>query len=367
MLYWVLLLIIILTCVEILLRKYFPQPDYFAREKRIWQYIPKSTLSNTTFTFNLKRDLYSNAPFSSWKKRTLHSNNYGFIGANIDKAKNPDEYRVFILCDSQLHGVMVPDDKKFLPLLQQAAEGKNINLFLVPQTAANTADILTMLSNKVILLEPDLIIINVGFNQHRMSSEEYKQHRPKILSTSTWMKYLLHEFAIFNFFARYVKFIRESTLYYCERGNTVISLYPTKNLPRLLFSKQDFIPGKNDSEIYQAYLQAMVGICKENNIKMGFVLQPNAYSNQTVPYAQISRVAYPELEMAKLLTYFEEVATKVCQAKNIPFLKFTEGQLSRDCTNFTDKVHLTEDGMRKMAEKIFDFICAIKEDRKYSN
>ena len=95
-------------------------------------------------------------------------NNFGFRGPEISKEKPDNTFRIFAIGGSSTFGVEVHDDETWPAFLQKKFDeielGINVEVINAGISAANSSTERKLIENKIVDLEPDLIITYDGWN-----------------------------------------------------------------------------------------------------------------------------------------------------------------------------------------------------------
>jgi len=144
-------------------------PDWLVNNAGWWA---ARILTNSDFNFDpvyVKEEIYPCNEFSAATSCfTVTYNSHGFRGNEFQEQKHQFDLRIFTLGGSTTYGSASNDDETWPAYLQQIindeSSGKKIQVLNAGVSAATTESEYEMIRNKIISLEPDLIIMYDGWN-----------------------------------------------------------------------------------------------------------------------------------------------------------------------------------------------------------
>jgi len=104
-------------------------------------------------------------------EKVIHFNSYGFRGPEFSKNKLEDTFRIFAVGGSTTFGSGVFDNQTFSHYLQETYDKANLD-FKVEVINAGipgyySVQEVTLIKNRILALEPDLLIVYDGWNEVR--------------------------------------------------------------------------------------------------------------------------------------------------------------------------------------------------------
>jgi lysophospholipase L1-like esterase len=262
-------LIVIMFLVEIVLRNFFPIIDPFERFKNRYEnpFIPSQMPAHANYRFTSHEGLPA-------MDTTMHytTNNAGFRGDSLVIPKPAGEIRLFIIGGSTTQCLYIDDaksmDRVLQISLQETFPGRNIKVYSAAKSGDAAAEHIAMLSQRIIQMQPDMVIVFAGINDLRKSIQQYDH---------------LHLGAIKQYSPRYLflaatNFQLGRRLYYLlkrrnneEERKTI----PLETNYHELFRMQqqtpesDFTPYIN-AQPYSVNLNSIIGICAANDVQLVF-------------------------------------------------------------------------------------------------
>ena len=279
-------------------------------------------------------------------KQTININNYGFRGPEISKIKEDETYRIFVVGGSTTISLRAPSDEQTHPgFLQELFNNLKLN-FKVEVINAGTPSFassqeFSVVQNKIINFQPDLIIIYDGSNDLNLPYG-------KIPSTSSFRE------LISDGLNRYLPF-----------WETVPVLHHIFN--NLLNEEKIFLfDSSTDDSKVKLWKQNINKICElgnENNFKTVILLQPilGTGTKQLTEYEQNQYVLFDHdnvlnsyQKFADELIDLEKSCTQVKDFRNIFDLY--------DETIYFDNTHIKYQFNEIIAKNIFNATYPIIEN-----
>lgn len=351
-LFFILLLVIIFSSLEGILRLYELQNGSCVfSNKQVFQNISVElarTVCKDNQTVNdATLENYTIIPNQHYE--TININSYGFRGPEISKEKAPDVIRIFVIGGSTTFGVGSTSDHTTIPgYLQQLFDNADLSYQIevvnagVP--AMHSASEVKLVKEKIIEFSPDILVVYDGWNE------------------------VYHDFSIYNETSKnlssYTKFLKNINQIY----RTPDILY----MIRMQFMQQHpdtFNKIFNDenglakSKIWADRWKNICGIGNEKGFKTIVILQPFlGTGNKTLTNEELMIFKFYGLEKAvsSYENYFNamqslnNICTKTADLRNV-FDKI-KGPL------YMDEAHVSDKGNRLVADELFKIIQpAVKE------
>ena len=223
----------------------------------------------------------------------------------------------------------------------------------------------------------DVIIIMEGLNdlQYALSFEEgYKQKDSQLVyEESFWLsplkeiKPFYRNTYLFKYLSKVKKAIFSHKLTQDPYGNTYVKWRSNKaNAKEIINTEPNLVQSLVD---YQRNNQAIIDLVKSRNKRIIFIPQPVAWDTIMEPgfgklcwYGWIGQSQYENTEkyyaftqLKKSLDIYNELLKNTCLKNNIKCIEL-EGRLAKDTTTFYDDCHFNENGARKVAKIIADYL-----------
>jgi len=271
------MILIMLVIVEIILWKVAPVADPFAKYKNSAplnnQYIESQFPKKVSYTFEIESEL----PLMD-SAVTFTTNNMGFRGDSLISPKPRDEYRIFLVGGSTTENLFIDDSIGFERQIQRKLQVENpvkhIKVYNAGKSGDASPDHLAMLGQRLVHLNPDLIILFPGINDlNRLAADYDYLHYPvkSIEIERNWLvdlKFFLSNFQLMRRLINVMNPEEESarkaiflTTNYKDKVKEVQSLPLESSLP-------DF-----DISIYERNTQSFIGICKSQKIDLLLLTQ----------------------------------------------------------------------------------------------
>ena len=151
-------------------------PDWLVNNAGWWA---ARIITNSDFNFDpgyVKEEIYPCAERIYVSCFTKTYNSYGFRGSEFQEQKSGTDFRIFIVGGSTTFGTGVDDDDTWPVHLQKIANEKitekDIEVINFGISAGTSKSEYDLIKNKIVSLDPDLIIMYDGWNDFRQISAE---------------------------------------------------------------------------------------------------------------------------------------------------------------------------------------------------
>jgi hypothetical protein len=333
-----LLLLVFLAVLEVVLRTY----DYFN---------PRCDFLISPASKNYEQELKNELcriwkvhqeyidPQTSQHLSVLNINSFGFRGGEFLIEKPEETYRIFVVGGSTIFAARAPSDHHTIPgFLQSNLEehfpNKDIEVINAGIAALTSTDELNLVQNKIIQLEPDLIIIYDGFNDVVNYPGKIKNVNSGDFIELLWKKYL----AFYD-----TPFIAAG----------IIDDWKSAAFPAMFNTEFD-----KKAEIWKNNLET---ICKQGDVE-GFdtiiILQPflgtgnkSLTENEIEIFGTGVEPSGGYSLFARQLDELENSCTKTADFRNV-FDNITDDI-------YFDRVHVNSDANKIVADKIYDLTVSI--------
>jgi len=286
-------------------------------------------------------DVYTLEP--NQHKQTVNINDYGFRGPEISKIKEDGTYRIFVVGGSTTISLRAPSDEQTHPGFLQELFNKSELDFPIQVINAGTPSFassqeLSIIQNKIVDFEPDLIVIYDGTNDLNLPYG-YTPEKSSFRST------------VADGFNRYLSF-----------WETVPVIYHIFNNFGSEEKTYDFDSSTIESKV-KLWKENVDNICKIGNEKdfdVVILLQPilgtgnkklTEYEQNQHNIFQHEKVLQSYEKFANELIYFEKSCTEVKDFRNI-FDSYNQ-------TIYFDNAHVKYHANEIIAENIFNTVYPI--------
>lgn len=349
-----------LVIVEVILQLVHHVDDPFYSKRNAaqnqYKYIESQFPPDTEFTFESDEGL-------SYIDSQIHfsTNNYGFRGDDIKEQKGNDEYRIFILGGSTTECLYVDDEKSIESKMQQCLNetytDKNVNVYNAGKSGDFTTDHIAMLTNRIVQLSPDIVIIFAGVNDlrrvyngydftHSISAPDNKK------KNYFWsdLKLLLSHSQIYRHF--YNLFHEQSVEAITKSTDYKALVEKTNALPlEEQFSDKSLEPYENN-------LRVIAGICRSLDIDLIFVTQASTWNSKIDDNAQkwhwmnfILNKRYPQEVMDSKLEEFNDVMKMVANSEDVAVFDLA-ANIPKSLEYFYDDCHFNNNGAKYFADSL---------------
>jgi lysophospholipase L1-like esterase len=363
-------LAISLVAAELLLRRLAPIPDPYARYKEHpsrSQPIARAHPRNFSFETEVEPGLPGMAP----GRHHFTTDNVGFRGDFMPRPKPANEYRIVIVGASTTENFYLDDRENVTSVLQrelnrQTPRSKEYRVYGAGQSGDVTADHIAMISQRIVHLEPDMIILFCGINDLTFAI----YHLDYSFLDTTIMRYSLRDFVAFAAtefqLPRYVhaaaQKIRKNDRATLEEM-TMRSNYRARVALRKQAPLEKERP-RTDLPSYETNLRSIVGLAQAQGIKLVFITQASSWNSRTDSgvadwhwMTLRDGVQYSEEWMDEALENYNEVMRRLGKQNRIPvFPLSTTMPKSREF--FYDDCHFNVAGARRMGRELGEFILA---------
>lgn len=341
----------------------FPVPDPYAQYKKIplqIRYIRSQYPTNYHITIDCTETLPG---FENYQWPVLFkTNNVAMRAPDLNMPKPADEYRIFAVGGSTTECMFLHEDDAWPNRLQAGLNDfdDNIRVYNCGKSGDATVDHIELLALRLVHFQPDMVILFAGFNDltrllfddNRLDFDNPSDLTPKI--------------PFWRLMATELQFPRR--VYYAlkKHNEQSFEVFETINLSeraakaRATKVSQDPLNWL-DTAYYRSNLETIAGICRQHNIRLLFVTQPDSWLTKDSLLAahhwMFGRgpVAYPKRLVHHKLTELNEIMKQVAVNNAIPCFDAANA-LPPDTTVFYDDCHFNPNGSKLMAARLKDFI-----------
>lgn len=346
----------------------------------LWTFFP---ISNPRPQVNIEKNRYIYSyfePNQKWQfktnegllglepKWTFSTNNMGYRGDSLILNKPKNEFRIFMIGGSTTECLHIDDTKSVDRILQkhlqaQSKEPLTYKVYNAGKSGDNSLDHIAMLAQRIMHLNPDLVIVFAGINDFRSTVNRgiYKEIYPKKKSqvTKNPIIEVLKELIVSTQIGRrlYNTFKDDSLEEIRFETNIRKSAMEVKALKH-----SNTLPSYS-TKPYQTNLSSIDGICKANNTKLAFMTQAVTWNNNNkdledfywLLFAKYTR--YSEKTMYNGLEDFNATMRNVSKSKKINLFDLDKS-IPKNSQYFYDDCHFNIKGAAFAGEKLANFLLA---------
>jgi lysophospholipase L1-like esterase len=341
--------VIVLAVVELALRSFWPLAD----PHRYWRLGNDFIRSQHAAYFTRRLEAEPGLPGVSGTSRYT-TNNMGFRGRDIAARKPPDEYRIFLIGGSSMECFVLDDGDSIDAVLENhltAVRRGSVRVYNAGKSGDRTDDHVAILSQRIVHLEPDLIVVFAGINDLRgvIANHDY-----------------LHEGA--REINPWSLAITETQL-----GRALYYGYKSRRFEREIAEEQVvetpywmFIRAQNaappapalpvvNATAYGNNLRTIAGIARAHDINLVLMTQQTTWASDVDPSIAerhsmrlIEGLVYAEVDMHLAMETLNDVMRGIAEDFEVPLYDLAE-TLPKASTHFYDDVHFNVRGARDAA------------------
>lgn len=306
----------------------------------------------------------------------IHINNYGFRH-NDDINPERDEFSIYAIGGSTTQGYDYPYEESWCQVVEKKLENhtnKPINVYNGGTAGAAMFDHIALLQNRVVHLDPDMVILFSGINDLNVLLGDNNLHRFDDIHESSelvnWPKLLLGKSAIFRLAHNARKKFRSNTPLLKdipEREHRPIPdsmpiQFSDHLLPPLMTEQLPL--GKHDSvdfEYYKKMVTSFVGICKANDIPLVLMTQPTTWTSKDTTLLKYhwmhknKEFKFPKEFMQGSMDKMNGDVTKIASTHEVPVIPLDQ-QMPKTGEYFYDDCHFTPKGSVFVGETVAQYI-----------
>lgn len=364
--------VVSLVAAELLLRRFAPMPDPYAREKESPSSKPKPISSEFPPFFSFATETEPGLPGMTAVRRHFTTNNAGFRGGALARPKPPDEYRVFMVGGSTTEDFYLDDTEALTFVLQgelNRRDGtRHVRVYGAGKGGDMSADHLAMISQRIVHLEPDLIVLFCGMNDltaaiHRLDYCFFPEPRRPSYSLLNLAAFAATEFQLSRYaYAPLRRIFRPSSREILE-AVTERSTYRAKVQVRKRAPLARERP-RTDLPAYEENLKSIIGIAQANRIRLALVTQASSWNSKVdggmadwhwMTYRHNVNVSYPEEWMEAALESNNDVMRRLGREYAVPVFDLSSAT-GKSREFFYDDCHFNVAGARRAAEELGGFV-----------
>lgn len=347
-----------LLVAELALRSFASVPDPYERRKH-----PLATNAHVRSQFppnlQLKTEAEDGLPGVHGENR-FSTNNMGFRGDGLLIPKPAAEYRIFIVGGSTTESFYLDDEDALSAVLQRELQASSsreltIKVYGAGKSGDNSDDHISMLTHRIVHLEPDLIVVFSGINDLSAAIRgydylHYEQSRPLQFSTGLLLRLMATEFQFGRRFYYLLKRIAPPTEQELLADIRLKSNYRGKVEARRKAPIAGHEP-RTDLRSYEDNLLTIVGVAKAHKITLVLMTQQTTWNSTVDPsvdqwqWFHPGDSAYRADLMDRAIEFLNNVMRDVARDHNVPLYDLA-AQMPKTLQFFYDDVHFNITGAR---------------------
>jgi len=290
------------------------------------------------------------------------TNNMGFRGPALEMPKPSGEFRVFVVGGSTTECFYLDDADEVCAVTGREIGG-GVTVYNVGLSGAASDDHVAMIGQRLVHLEPDLIVVFTGINDlmRSMVGYDYLHYvEPRPAYRKPWLKRLILKSQI----ARRVYFLRQrldpSDRDLLEQRRLESDYAGKAGLQRTIPPSDT--PPRTDPDPYRRNLESIVGMAEAHGFALAFVTHPSTWNSSVDP--EIKRwhwmryrrgVTYREDLMDGALGKLNDVMRAVGTDFGVPVYDLA-AEIPKSRDYFYDDCHFNVAGARFAGERIARFL-----------
>jgi len=361
-------LLVSLVAAEILLRLLAPLPDPYARFKV--NRPPKPISHEFPLNFSFETEAEPGLPGMPPGRRRFTTNNVGFRGSFLARPKPAAEYRLFMVGGSTAECFYLDDTEAVTFVLEEELKRRmggerQWRVYGAGQSGNISYDHVAMISQRIVHLEPDMIIVLCGVNDlsaaifnadycfFRSESERY--------SFRNLVSFVATEFQLPRYLYAPLKRLTGRSASETQQTITGRSIYRLRIAQRRQAPVAKKKP-RADLAPYGENLKSIIGVARANGIHLVLVTQPSSWNSRVDPKAaewhwmtHRDGVRYPEEWMDEALEKYNDVMRRLGEENGVPVLDLARG-MKKSLEFFYDDCHYNVAGARYVGEELGFFV-----------
>lgn len=329
-------------------------PHEILKLSNVHKYIPSQFTPNTEYQFTSNEGLPGIDSMM-----TFSTNNYGFRGQDIISPKGKDKYRIFLVGGSTTECLFIDDRKSNDAVLEHLLTDLNAEVFNAGKSGDITVDHIVMLTNRIVHLEPDLIVVFAGINDLIRKNYDYTHqliihdHKDPTFSTIHYLKLILSNSQIYRrMYNVFKSYSIESISFQSNYKERV------KWFNRLPLSKEQ--PASNLAA-FEINMKTILGICLANNIKLILVTQATTWDSKLDSFNGLIWMSFiggdrlPEHVLKAEMEKYNDVLRKIAEESNV-LLYDLSNEIEPSREFFYDDCHFNNNGVKFYCEGLENII-----------
>lgn len=360
-----------LIAAELFLRALAPLPDPYGRFKLVAS--PKPISRERPLKFSFPTEVEPGLPGMPRRPRRFTTNNVGHRGGFLARPKPASEYRVFMVGASTTECLYHDDSETVTFVLQEElrrrqAGRREWRVYGAGQSGDFSPDHLAVISQRVVHLEPDMIILFCGIND--LSAAIFRLDYSFFPSAATTRKYSFRnlltfvatEFQLPRYLYSSLKKLRGESVREALETIRSRSNYREKVAVRKRAPVATKRP-RTDLVSYEQNLRSIIGVARAHGIPLLFVTQPSTWNSRVDPKAAEwhwmtyrEGVTYPPEWMDEALEKYNDVMRRLSAENGTPVLDLARS-MEKSLEFFYDDCHFNISGAQHAGEALASFVA----------
>jgi len=358
-----------LVAAEVLLRIFAPAPDPYEKYKTIREAKPIVRENPPNFTFETRAE--DGLPGMSPVRRLYSTNNVGFRGDFLARPKPPAEYRIFMVGGSTTECMYLDDSEAVTFVLQQELQrdrrdGRDYRVYGAGQAGTRSYDHVAMISQRIVHLEPDMIIVFAGINDLTASirGKDYtflQDSETRRHSFLNLLSFVATEFQLPRYCHTLLKRLIKKSDREILEGIPAQTNYRVRVERRKRALMSQGRP-RTDLRSYEENLRTIIGIGRAHRIALVFVTQASTWNSRVDPHAvewhhmaYRRDVVYREEWMDEAIESYNDVTRRVGREEGIPVFDLAR-DFEKSLEFFYDDCHFNVAGARRAGQELGAFV-----------
>jgi lysophospholipase L1-like esterase len=276
--------VVMLVLSEIALRIVAPIPDPYSELERLRPQVNQYIRFEYPRHYSAVTEAEPGLSGLSGQNR-FTTNNFGFRGDSLPDPKPPEEFRIFMVGGSTTECFYLDDDDDLARVMQRALSerapaGKVVRVYNAGLSGAASDDHVAMISQRIVHLEPDLVVVFCGINDlsrsiYRHDYRHYIPYRPAY--SKPWYKALLVKFQVgrrLYSLAQNIRYGRRQV----QEQRTLKTNYAGLIGMRRTVPESNFAPPA-DTLSYANNLRSIAGMARANRFSLVFMTQQTTWNS----------------------------------------------------------------------------------------
>jgi lysophospholipase L1-like esterase len=297
------------------------------------------------------------------------TNNLGFRGDSLTVPRPADEYRVFVVGGSTTECFYL-DDEEAMPrvlereLTSHTANGRRIRVYNVGLSGAASDDHLAMIGQRLVHLEPDLIVLFAGINDLRRGLVGFDYLHFDVYGPEHWVptyqRWMMKSQILRRLHYLRAKIDPDPTR--LQEQRPLKSSYQRRARLQRRTPESAAVP-RVDAGSYATNLASIVGIARAHRFRLVFMTQPTTWNSAIDPNARrwhwmrhYQGVTYSEAIMDAALERLNDVMRGFATSDSIPVYDLAR-EMPRSLDYFCDDCHFNVAGAAWVGERLAAFLA----------
>jgi lysophospholipase L1-like esterase len=291
------------------------------------------------------------------------TNNMGLRGGALVRPKPANEFRIFLVGGSTFECFYIDDRDEIGRILENAlpdaADGRTVRVYNAGLSGAASDDHIALISQRLVHLQPDLIVVFAGINDLTRSilDFDYLHYVDPDVHARPWYKRMAMHSQIMRRLHR-LKTRMTPDARTLQESRPLVSNYAGRiGLQRTGSTGTGAVP-RTDEASYARNLQSIAGITRANSIGLVFMTQPTTWNSTVDSDAKEHSwmryrdgVTYGEAEMDAAMEQLNDAMRTVASLDSIPLCDLAKA-LPKSLDYFYDDCHFNPAGASETARHL---------------